>query len=226
MKIDRIQFKFAAGFFVVGLMIAGRLQAADAPYHLLKEIPMRDGGTWTALTVDETGRRLYAAHGSRIEVINLNNEAPVGAITDTAEVEGFAIAPSFHMGFVSSGKAQAVSLVDLNSLRTTTKMKTGANPVAVVFEPSKLQLYSFNQGEHSATVGEADDGDFLATIDLGGKPSGATTDAKANFESKNGRVYASIEDKNEVVAIDVATHKVTDHWPAAPGQSPGGMVYD
>lgn len=130
------------------------------------------------------------------------------------------------MGFASSGNAQSVSLVDLKTLRTTAKMKTGANPAAVVFEPSKLQLYSFNQGDHSATAGEADDGDFLATIDLDGKPSFATTDVKATFESKNGRVYSSIEDKNEVVAIDVGTHKLTDHWPVAPGQLPCSMAYD
>jgi DNA-binding beta-propeller fold protein YncE len=226
MKKNQHIFTLLSGLFAVGLMTTEPILAADASYHLLKEIPIRDGGKWTAMAVDETGRRLYAAHGSRVEVINLNNETPAGAITDTPDVRGLAIAPSFHMGFASSGKAQAVSLVDLNTLRTTTKMKTGVEPAAVVFEPSKLQLYAFNQGDHSATAGEADDGDFLATIDLGGKPSSAATDSKATYDSKNGRVFSSIEDKNEVVAIDVGTHKLTDHWPVAPGQSPRSLAYD
>lgn len=220
-------FRLLSGLFVLSLLTAHPLLAAeDPPYHFLKEIPVRDGGKWTALTVDETGRRLYAAHGSRIEVINLDKETPVGAITDTSDVQGFAVAPNFNLSFASSGNSASVSLVDLKTLRTTAKMKTGSGPTAVVFEPSKLQLYAFNQTDHSVTAGEADDGDFLATIDLGGKPSSATTDAKANYESKNGRVYSSIEDKDEVVAIDVATHKVTNHWPLAPGQSPRRLVYD
>jgi DNA-binding beta-propeller fold protein YncE len=226
MKMNQSCFTLLSGLFAAGLMATEPVLAADAHYHLVKEIPVRDGGKWTAMAVDETGRRLYAAHGSRIEVINLDKEVPTGVITDTPDVRGLAIAPGFHMGFASSSKAQSVSLVDLNSLRTTTKMKTGVEPAAVVFEPGKLQLYAFNQGDHSATAGEADDGDFLATIDLGGKPSAATTDSKADYESKGSRVFSSIEDKNEVVAIDAGTHKVTDHWPVAPGQSPGSMVYD
>ena len=194
-------------------------------YQLLKEIPVREGGAWTAMAVDETARRLYAAHGNRIEVINLNNDVPAGAITDTLDVRGLALAPSFHMGYASSGKAQSVSLIDLNNLRTTAKMKTGATPTAVVFELSKLQLFSFNQGDHSATAGEADDGDFLATIDLGGKPTSAVTDA-SGYEAKNGRVFAAVEDKNEVVTVDVATHQIVAHWPVAPGQSPHCLAYD
>ena len=199
--------------------------AADGEYHLLKEISVRDGGAWTALAVDEAGHRLYAAHGNRVEVINLNNDSPVGAITDTPDVRGFAIAPTFNLGFASSGKEQAVNLVDLKSLRTTTKMKTGTGPTAVVVEPSKLQLYSFNQGDHTVTAGEADDGDFLATIDVGGKPVAAVADS-ISYETKNGRVLASIEDKDEVIAVDVTMHKISSRWPVSPGRSPRGLAYD
>ena len=225
MKTTIYRFVYRSSFCAATLLAAFSVAAADEPYRLLKEIPVRDSGAWTAMVVDEAGQRLYAAHGSRVEVINLKTETPAGAITDTPDVRGFAIAPAFHLGFASSGKAQTVNLVDLNTLRTNAKMKTGANPTAVVIEPSKLQLYAFNQGDHSVTAGEADDGDFLATIDVGGKPVSAVADA-VTFETKNSRVLASIEDKNEVVAIDVATHKVLSHWPVSPGQSPRGLAYD
>lgn len=201
------------------------VSAMAQEYHLLKEIPAREGGAWAAMAVDETTHRLYAAHGNRVEVINLNSDTPAGAVTDISDIRGFALGPNFHMGYATSGKTQCASLVDLNTLRRGEKMKTGANPTAMVYEPGKLQLYAFNQGDHSATAAEADDGDFLATIDLGGKPTGAVAEAAA-YDTTNPRVFASIEDKNEVVAIDGATHKISSRWAVAPGQSPQGLACD
>jgi DNA-binding beta-propeller fold protein YncE len=216
---------FACVLLCAVLMNAFSSRAADAGYHLLKEIPVREGGAWTGMTIDEAGHRLYAAHGNRIEVINLNTEAPLGAITDTADVRGFAIAPSFHIGYATSGKERSASLIDLSTLRTTAKMKTGADARAIVYEPSKLQLFAFNLGDHSATAGEADDGDFLTTIDLGGRPAAAISDS-ANYESKTGRIFCALDDKNEVIAIEAESHKISNRWPVAPGQSPCALAYD
>ena len=52
------------------------------------------------------------------------------------------------------------------------------------------------------------------------RPEFATADTKA------GRVYDNIEDKNEVVAIDTKTHQVVNHWPIAPGEGASGMAID
>jgi hypothetical protein len=40
------------------------------------------------------------------------------------------------------------------------------------------------------------------------------------------RVFNNLEDKSELVAIDVKTHAVADHWPIAPGEEASGMAYD
>lgn len=209
------------------LLLAGiSASAADEPYHLLKTIPVRGDGAWTAMAVDEVAQRLYAAHGNRIEVINLARESPLGAITDISDVRDFIVVPNFRMGYATSGKMNEARLVDLINLRATATMKTGKTPGKIVFEPSRLEIYAFNQGDNSATAGEADDGDYEATIDLGGKPSCAVADIKANYESKKGRVFVGLEDKNEVAVINAQTRKLTDHWSLAPGQKPEGMAYD
>src|SRR5438552_2588904 len=41
-----------------------------------------------------------------------------------------------------------------------------------------------------------------------------------------GRIYDNLEDKSEVVAIDMKTHEVVNHWPIAPGEGASGMAID
>lgn len=212
---------------IIALLLASQsLTAADAPYHLLTTIPVHGEGAWTAMAVDEAAQRLYAAHGSRIEVINLSKGSPLGAITDIADVRDFIIVPNFRLGYASSGKTDEACLVDLINLRATAKMNTGKNPGPIVYEPSRLEIYAFNQGDHSATAGEADDGDYEATIDLESKPACAVADNNANYESKKGRVFVGLEDKNEIAVINAQTRKVTDHWSLEPGKMPKAIAYD
>src|ERR1035441_1451389 len=74
-------------------------------------------------------------------------------------------------------------------------------------------------GESPAVI-DAKSGKVVATIPLEGKPEFAAADSAA------GRVYDNLEDKNEVVAIDTAAHKVVNRWPIAPGEEGSGMAID
>ena len=60
----------------------------------------------------------------------------------------------------------------------------------------------------------------VATIPLEGKPETAMVDAKA------GKIYINMEDLNSVKVVDIATHKVSATWPAAPCEAATGMAID
>src|SRR5205085_53956 len=156
-------------------------------------------------------------HQSKIVVLDIDKEQVVGEITNTPGVHGFALAPRFGRGFSSNGQEDEMSIVDLHGLKTISKAKTGKGPDAVLYEPSRAEVYTFNAGDNSMSRFEADDGDFMGNIALPGKPEFAVADSKA------GRIYCNIEDKGEVAVIDLRTHKVISHWPIAPGERPYGM---
>jgi len=211
----------------LGLALAVRLQSAEAPagpgYHFLKEIPVGGEGGWDYLAVDESARRLYVTHDTKIVVIDIEKDKVVGEIADTPGIHGLAIAalsPEVHLGFSSNGREDKMSMIDLKTLKTTSKPATGKRPDAILFVPQRAEVYTFNAGDHSASVFEADDGDPEGAIPLPGKPEFATVDPKAT------RVYCNIEDKNQVAAIDTGTRKVVEQWPTAPGESPSGMAID
>jgi YVTN family beta-propeller protein len=193
---------------------------ADGPYHFLKEIAIGGDGGWDYLSIDAEARRFYVSHGTKIVVIDLDKGTVAGEIADTPGVHGFAIAPELGLGFSSNGKENKVSIVDLKTLKTTSKVDTGEGPDAIVYDSSSQEVYAFNGKSQSATAIDAKTGKVVATIPLPGRPEFATADPRA------GRVYCNIEDKDEVVAIDVKTHQVVNTWPIAPGEGPSGLTID
>jgi DNA-binding beta-propeller fold protein YncE len=195
-------------------------QAAENPYHFIKEIPVGGKAQWDYLIIDAGARRLYLTHATKVEVIDLEKGAVIGQIENTPGVHGVALAPKLGRGFTSNGQENKASIFDLNTLKTIAKVDTGANPDSILYEPAQTEVYTFNGRGKSATVFDPESGKVIATIDLGGKPESAAADGQA------GRIYVNIEDKSEVAVIDMKPHKVVAHWPIAPGETATGMAID
>ncbi len=193
---------------------------ADASFHLLKEIPVPGKAQWDYLAIDPDSHLLYLTHGNKVEVIDVEKGTFVGVIEDTPGVHGIALAPKLGRAFTSNGAEGKASIVDLKSLKTISKVSTGANPDAILYEPSRNEVYTFNGRGKSATVFDPETGKVSTTIDLGGKPEMAVADSAA------GRIFVNIEDKNEVAVIDLRSHKVLSRWPISPGQTASGMAID
>jgi len=210
----------AAAAIVLGCASSIAVRAQDGPYRFVKEIRVGGEGGWDYLSVDSAAHRLYVTHATKVVVIDTTRGTVVGEIADTPGVHGFAIASDLGRGFASNGRENTASIVDLKTLATIQKVKTGDNPDAILYEPAHHEVYTFNGRGKSATVFDARTGSITATIPLGGKPEFAHDDAKA------GRIYVNIEDQNAIKVIDTGAHRVTDTWSIAPGESASGMAFD
>jgi YVTN family beta-propeller protein len=195
-------------------------RAADPQYKLLKEIPIGGGGGWDYLSADPVNHRLYVSHGTKVVVIDTQQDKVVGEITDTPGVHGFIAVPELKRGFSSNGQENKASIVDLETLKTIEKVTTEGNPDALLYDPGSGEVYTFNGRGNSATAFDAKTGKVAANIPLGGKPETGVADPDAH------RVYDNLEDKNQVVVIDTKEHKVVANWPIAPGASATGMAFD
>src|SRR5437867_6801078 len=193
---------------------------AEGSYHFLKELPVGGEGGWDYLSVDEVNRRLYVSHATKVIVIDLDQEKVVGEIADMPGVHGLAPAPDLQRGVTSNGRENKASIVDLKTLATLSKVDTGENPDGMLYEPSQQEAYLFNGRGQSATVIDVKAAKVVALVPLGGKPEFAQADSAA------GRVYNNLEDKSEVVAIDIKKHEVVNRWPIAPGEEASGMAFD
>ena len=127
----------------LGLICATAL--CNEAYHFVTEIPIGGEGGWDILTIDSAASRLYLSHATKVVVVDLNTEQrDVGEIADTPGVHAFVAVPEVQRGFSSNGKESKSSVVDLTTLKTTSKIDTGSNPDAVVYEPRHGEVYVFN----------------------------------------------------------------------------------
>jgi len=141
-------------------------------YRFLSEIPIGGEGGWDILTIDSAASRLYVSPATKVVVVDLNTNSVTGEIADTPGVHAFLAVPEVQRGFSSNGKESKSSVVDLITLKTTSKFNTGSNPDAVVYEPRHGEVYVFKDMGVNTWVAFAGsdnnpvvDGDFAVTED-------------------------------------------------------------
>jgi DNA-binding beta-propeller fold protein YncE len=202
------------------LLVAAAALAASGPgYKVVNTYKVGGDGGWDYLTADAAARRLYISRGTHVIVVDLDSGKTVGDIADTPGVHGIALAPELGRGFTSNGREGTVSIFDLKTLATSSKVKVGDNPDAILYDPATKRVFTFNGRSQDSTAIDATNGAVLGTIKLDGKPEFAASDGK-------GGVFVNIEDKSELTAIDAAKLVVKATWPLAPCKEPSGLSID
>jgi len=214
-KFNKTSKRFGLGM----LLIAAAASAGASGYRVAKSYAIGGDGGWDYLTADSATRKLYISRASHVIVADLDTGKQVGEIADTPGVHGIALAPDLGKGFVSNGKDGTVSIFDLKTLATTSKVKAGENPDAILYDSATKRVFAFNGRSKDASVMDADKGTALGTIKLGGKPEFAVSDGK-------GGVWVNIEDTSELLAIDPAKMEVKSRYPLKPCESPSGLSMD
>jgi DNA-binding beta-propeller fold protein YncE len=200
-------------------VLPGDSLSTDSGYHVTKKVKVGGEGFWDYLNVDSEARRLYISRGTHVMVLDADSLEPVGDIPDTPGVHGIALAPELGRGFTSNGRANNVTIFDLKTLKVLGQVTTGQNPDAILYDPASRSVFTFNGRSGDSTAIDAAKGAVAATIALGGKPEFAASDGK-------GHIYANLEDRSMVVAIDSQKLTVQSRWPLAPGEEPSGMAMD
>jgi len=202
------------------VLIAAAAMAAAAPgYKVVNTYKIGGEGGWDYLTADASARRLYISRATHVIVLDLDSGKNVGDIADTPGVHGIALAPELGRGFVSNGRENTVSIFDLKTLATSSKVKVGETPDAILYDPATKRVFTFNGRSQDSTAIDATNGTVLGTIKLDGRPEFAASDGK-------GGVFVNIEDKSELTAIDPSKLAVKSTWPLTPCESPSGLSMD
>ena len=194
--------------------------AADPGLQVIKTFKLGGDGGWDYLEVDPDAHHLFISRSTHVMVIDTDSGKQVADIPDTPGVHGIALAPEFGRGFISNGKEGSVTIFDLKTLKTISKVKdVGDNPDAIIYDPATKRAFTFNGRSHNSTAIDAATGNIVGKIPLDGKPEFAVSTGA-------GEVFVNIEDKNEMTAIDPQNLKVKATWPLAPCESPSGLAMD
>ena len=100
-------------------------------FHVINKHKIASSGGWDYITADGATKRLYVSHGSQVNVLNSMTGDSVGYIPNTPGVHGIALVPSLGKGYVSAGRANAVVVFDISTLKVLTQIAVGQNPDAI-----------------------------------------------------------------------------------------------
>lgn len=170
--------------------------------------------------MDEPTQHLFLSHGTVVNVVDLKTDKTIATIDDTKGVHGIAIANDLNKGFISNGKDTSITVFDLKTFATHSKIKIkGINPDAILYDEFSHKVFCFNAKSDDATIINAKTNEIIGTIKFEGNPEVPVSDGKGN-------IYVNIENKSTITVIDAATLKIKNVWSIAPGEEPTGLAID
>jgi len=194
-------------------------QVGVSGYRVSNTFHIGGSGGWDFIAVDPGSNRIYQSHGTVVNILNRINGDSVGIIPNTTGVHGIAFADELGKGYTSNGKINTVTVFDLKTDSILDQITTGQNPDAILYDEFSKKIITCNGKSKDLSVIDPLTDKVIATIPVGGKPEVPVTD-------NAGKIYVNIEDKSEIVEIDITKNEVINHWPLSPGESPTGLAID
>lgn len=175
-------------------------------------------GGWDYATIDQAARKLYVTRGNSIMAVDL----------DTGKVTlGLAMTNRSHQVvpvnggtelLVTNGGDATVTIMDAASGKVRVSTKVSAGPDAAILEPTTGLVMVMGHKSGNVDLIDPKSGALTGSIAVGGTLEFAAADGK-------GKAFVNVEDKGELVAIDMVTRKVLGHYPMTGCEEPTGLAY-
>src|SRR6266567_126186 len=130
-------------------LLAATAFAAEG-YKVITKYKIGGTGGWDYVAVDQTNRRIYASHGTAVEVLDADSGKVVGKIADLHGVHGIAVAPELNKGFITNGQSNSVTVFDMKTLAKLGEPATGKNPEAVCYGSKRKRVCTMNHSGNDA----------------------------------------------------------------------------
>ncbi|TSJ41026.1 YncE family protein [Mucilaginibacter corticis] len=201
-------------------LFCSAFNASAQKYVLEKTISLPGDGGNDYVFIDQAAKRLYASHGTAVNVVDLATEKVIGIISGMKGVHGIAVVSDLNKGFITDGKANAVVAFDTNTLQVIKTITiTGKGPDGIIYDPFSKKIFAFEGDSNAAVVVDPQSLTQAGTVDLGGAPEFAVSDGK-------GMIYNNLEDKSKLAVIDTKALKMVKSFPLNPCGGPTGIAID
>ena len=167
------------------------------PYRILSVQNLGGQGGWDYLAANASTRDLYVARSGpsgEIHVYNLDTLQPITNIP-TGSVHGAAIDDATHHGFATGSH---IIMFDSLTHRIIKTIAIGGRPDGYLDDPITHHVYIFSHAEPNVTVLDAETGDNLGVVNLGGEPEQSQLDGQ-------GHLYLDVENKDRIAVVDTRT---------------------
>lgn len=200
------------------ILIAAAAPAAQPQYRIVAQLPAGDGG-WDIASVDPVAQRLYVGRTDGVTAIDLRTGKATDRIVPGQRVHAALAIPGTHEVASTNGESNNALLFDGLTGKVRATIPTGTKPDAAAYDPATRTLWIMNPGSGDMTVVDPASAKVLATVPVGGSLEFAMADG-------GGRLYANVEDRNEVVVIDTRSRELLSRFVLQGCDGPTGIAYD
>lgn len=176
-----------------------------------------DGG-WDFVAIDGKRHHLFVTRGDAVQVVDTETGKLLATLPHLSGTHGVAIAGD--VGFITNGKSNAVTAIDLNTLQPIETVGIdGVGPDAILYEPSQKHVYTMNHRSGDITVIDAATRKVIGKIEALAELEVGVTDGK-------GRIFVNSEATSQLAVIDAHSGKMEAHWKLGDCKAPTGLAID
>jgi len=207
-------------WFVLVFVVVAACLASEAPgFKLTKRYSVPGDGGFDYIVFDSSSNRLYASHGTKVDVVDADSGKVLGTVEDTPGVHGIAIVPSLHRGFTTNGGNGTVSVFDTNTFKTIKTIPVDKDPDFIFYDAQTKHVLVCHGDAAEITAIDPDKQEVIGKINLGGGAEAAVVNDK-------GTGFVNLEESAMVVSFDPQNLKVKQKWPITGCKTPTGLAID
>jgi YVTN family beta-propeller protein len=205
--------------FIICGIHNGLVAQTGSGFKVTNVFHIASSGGWDYIAAGPDNNRLYVSHGTQVNILDETTGDSIGIISNTTGVHGIAFVPALGKGYTSNGRLNNITVFDLKTNQVTGQIAAGTNPDAIMYDPFSKLLITCNGRSNDLSLIDPFTEKLIATIPVGGKPETAVSDQK-------GKIFVNIEDKNEIISVDLSQRKILARWPLSPSEGPTGLAID
>jgi Uncharacterized conserved protein len=173
-------------------------------------------------SLDASAGRLYFSHmgDGELMVFDIANEKLVAHLPGFPTMTGVLVVPSLKRVYGSVTKNHEVAVVDTETLKVVKRVPDGKFPDGLAYSPETKKLYVSDESDGVDTVIDTTTNEKLRAISLGGEAGNTQYDPTPHL------IYVAVQTRNQLVAIDPQTDKITANYDLKKGQHPHGFYID
>jgi DNA-binding beta-propeller fold protein YncE len=190
-------------------------------YRLESAVALKSAAPdWDYVTLDAARGYLFIGRrGDGVTVFDVNAQKIVRSIDRSEDANATVLVPEFDRGYTVNGDG-TTTVFQLSTLKTIDRIKVGDDADSAFYDPVTRQL-AFTMGDSSKVAFvDARTGKLAGELPIDSKKlDGSVPDGEGNL-------FMALRDRNLVVRIDVAQHKLSAQWSTAPCEQPTGIAFD
>jgi len=185
--------------------------------QVAERIALPDGG-WDLLAVDPESQRLLVARTDGVTAIDLADGKVTPRLVAGSRLHAVVPIPGTGLALATAGGTDSAILFETKTGNIRAEVKTGANPDAAIYEPASKTVWVMNAKDGSISIVDPRAAKVVATLPVGGSLELPALDG-------SGHLFVNVEDRNEIVELDIAGRKLLRRI-ALPGcDGPTGLAY-